>query len=270
MITHLSHAPANPVGRFVAELWLVRGRLPQTTRQALLPDGAVVLMFNLGAPQRLCDRRAPHRHTSFQASWISGQQPQPIVLERAGLCHLVGIRFRAGGALPLFGFSIAELTGRVVELEAIWGHEASALREQLAEAPTDRALLACLERQLATQLRAAPAPNPRIVHAAHRLQEGGTGVARIAGEIGWSHKHLIQEFTRAVGLTPKHYGGVQRLQRALRLIGHAREVNWSDVAVAAGYYDQAHLANELRAHTGYSGSELLRRRTPYVGYLDVD
>ena len=269
MISHLLHVPSAPVSFFVENMWLVRGRMPQTTRQVLLPDGAMAVMFNLGEPQRVCDRDDLRRHTVYRASWVSGQQPQPLVLQQAGQIHLAGIRFHPGGAWPLFRFSLAELTGRVLELEDIWGRDAARVREQLGDTRGDRALLACLERWLAFRLRDAPRPDARVSHAAARLQAGGTGVARIADEASWSHKHLVHEFTRRVGLAPKHYGRVQRLQRALRHIGFAPTVDWADVALTSGYYDQAHLINEFRELAGVTPSELLGRRLPYLGYLSV-
>ncbi len=96
--------PRAPVGHFVENMWLVRGRVPQPVRQMLLPDGAFVVIFNLGEPQKLCERADVQRHAVFRASWVSGQQPRPIVIEQGGAYHLAGIRFRPGGAFPLFGF----------------------------------------------------------------------------------------------------------------------------------------------------------------------
>lgn len=121
MMIHLVRVPRRPVGDFVEQLWLVRGVIPVPQRQMLLPDGALVVMFNLGPPQRLCERADTRRHELFRASWVSGQQPQPIVIEQSGAYHLAAIRFRLGGAFPLFRFSIAELTGRVVELKTFGG-----------------------------------------------------------------------------------------------------------------------------------------------------
>jgi AraC-like DNA-binding protein len=228
-----------------------------------------VVIFNLGEPQKLCERADVRRHAVFRASWVSGQQPQPIVIEQTGACHLVGIRFRPGGAFPLFQFSLAELTGRVVELEDIWGPEAGLVRQQLGEVHDDLAVLSCLERWLARRLRDEAIPDRRVSLAAELLRRGGTGVGRIADETGLSHKHLVHEFTRRVGLTPKHFGRVQRLQRVVAQVGQRPAVDWADQAAASGFYDQAHLINEFRELIGLTPSEYLGRRGPYPGYLNV-
>jgi AraC-like DNA-binding protein len=200
---------------------------------------------------------------------VSGLQPQPIVIEQAGSYHLAGIRFRPGGAFPLFRFSLAELTGRVVELEDIWGREASAVRQQLGAAGDDQARLVCLELWLARRLKPETAPDPRIGFAARMLQRGGTGVGRLAEVTNLSHKHFVHEFERQVGLTPKYFGRVQRLQRTIALVGHRNRVDWPEVALAGGFYDQAHLINEFRGLIGITPTDYLARRTPYPGYLNV-
>ena len=269
MFTHLLHVPAAPVSRFVENLWLVRGRVPQPNRQMLLPDGALVVIFNLGEPQRLCERADVRRHALFRASWVSGQQPQPIVIEQAGGYHLAGIRFRPGGAFPLFRCSQAELTGRVVELADLWGREAGAVRAQLGDAPNGAALLRRLERWLARRYRDASGSDERVAFAAAALQRGGTGVGRIAELANISAKHLVQQFTRQVGLAPKYFGRVQRLQRTIRAIGQRPAVDWTEIALAGGFYDQAHLINEFRDLTGLTPGDYLARRSPYLGYLNV-
>jgi AraC-like DNA-binding protein len=110
-----------------------------------------------------------------------------------------------------------------------------------------------------------------VAYAAARLEEGGSGVGRIAAATGWSHKHFVHEFARWVGVAPKQYGRVQRLQRALRHVGlkAAGSVDWADTAATGGFYDQAHLVNEFRDLTGLTPGALLARRMPYVGYLSV-
>ncbi len=269
MFVHLLHVPRAPVSHFVENMWLVRGQVTNPVRQMLLPDGALVVIFNLGEPQKLCERSDLRRHAIFRASWVSGLQPQAIVIEQAGSYHLAGIRFRPGGASPLFRFSIAELTGRVVELEDIWGREASTVRQQLGSAVDERARLVCLEEWLARRVKAGAAPDPRIGFAARMLQSGGMGVGRLAKETNLSHKHFVHEFQRQVGFTPKYFGRVQRLQRTIALVGQRSRVDWPQVALTGGFYDQAHLINELRRLIGISPTEYLARRSPYPGYLNV-
>jgi AraC-like DNA-binding protein len=118
-------------------------------------------------------------------------------------------------------------------------------------------------------LKRETAPDPRIGFAARMLQRGGTGVGRLAEETNLSPKHFVHEFERQVGVTPKYFGRIQRLQRTIVLVGHRSRVDWPEVALDGGFYDQAHLINEFRRLIGLTPTEYLARRSLYPGYLNV-
>jgi AraC-like DNA-binding protein len=272
MLFNLRHVPGPPLSRYIENLWLVEGTLAARWRNMIFPDGAMELILNLGDAQKLCDLRDPGLRTNFRRSWISGERSEPIIIEEAGRIHLVGVRFKPGGAYPFFRFPISELTGRVVELGAIWGGAIEPLREQLAGAPNPRVLFARLETWLRQRLSNNHAEsNGAIAFAVEQIQRGG-GQARISGiteTIGISHKHLVREFELRVGLTPKLLSRVCAFQAAISWIGFKDKVNWADVAVACGYYDQAHFIHEFRAFTGMTPAAYLNRRGPFLNYIDI-
>jgi len=235
----------------------------------ILPDGAVELIINLGDPQKLCHPDDYSRSTSFRHSWISGERTAPIVIDEAGDVHLIGVRLRAGGALPFLGLPLSEFTGRVVELDAVLGREIDRLRDHLGEAPNDNARFTLLEAWLLERIRARMQP-PRAVSYALEIIRRGGDTARIGGiadEIGLSHKHLLREFDRWVGLRPKTFARICSFQRAINWIGHKPSVDWADAAVACGYYDQAHFIHEFRAFSGLTPASYLTKRGPFLNYL---
>lgn len=252
------------MSQFVEELWLVRMHLEAPVRMTLLPDGGMALLVNLADPQKRCDGPV----ATFRRSWISGAHPGPIELELGGRYEALGIAFRTGGAAPLFRFGLAELTGRVMELEDIWGREARELREQLGEPRCDGDRLALLERWLARRYRdAEPAARIRFAAAQLARRDVAVPVGEVARALNLSPKHLVAEYSRHTGLTPKHFARVRRMRAAIEHIGFAASPDWSDVAAACGFYDQAHLINEFRALVGTTPTRYLARRTPYLGYL---
>ena len=94
-------------------------------------------------------------------------------------------------------------------------------------------------------------------------------VGQIADEIGISHKHLLREFERCVGLTPKVLSRIYSFQRVIHCVGQRPEVNWAEAAALCGYYDQAHLIREFRAFSGLTPSAYLSKRGPFLNYLEV-
>lgn len=237
----------------------------------ILPDGAMELIINLGDPQTLCALDDPSHRTVFRYSWISGERTEPIVIEETGDVHLIGIRFRAGGAWPFLGVPLREFSGQVMELDSVLGPEISELRDRLKEATSDDARFDLVEGWLQQRIRKRTPPTRAVNYALGVIQRGADEmrIGRMAVEIGISHKHLLREFDRCVGLTPKTFARLCAFQRVIQSVGQKPKVEWADTAAKCGYYDQAHLIREFRAFSGLTPANYLAKRGPFLNYLEV-
>jgi AraC-like DNA-binding protein len=152
----------------------------------------------------------------------------------------------------LLGVPAHELRDRTVPLEDVWGaRRARRLTERVVERP-----LAALADWASS---AAADPLGERVRA---LLDGGSSVAAAADELGYSTRQLHRRLLPVIGYGPQHLGRVLRLNRA---VGQADAgVAWVQVALGAGYVDQAHLARDVRALTGVTPTELRRERVRSV------
>jgi AraC-like DNA-binding protein len=141
----------------------------------------------------------------------------------------------------------------------IWGSRAGELRDRLREAGAATEKFRVMETALLERL------NKRVeLHAAvlYGLAEFARAphvrsVLEVAREAGLSRRRFAQLFREQVGLTPKLYYRLRRFQDVLRQIALGAPVDWADLAMAGGYCDQAHLANEFRHFSGISPSTYL-------------
>ena len=269
VLSHRIRPVLPPLAPHVEHLWIVRGHLPMRWRNMILPDGAMELIINLGDPQTLSALDDPKRRTVFRRSWISGERTEPIVIDEAGEVHLAGIRLRPGGAWPFLGIPLREFSGQVVELEDVLGPEIAELRERLGEATGDDARFDLMEEWL--RVRRRTPPTRAVSYALKLIQRGETAVhiGRMADRIGISHKHLLREFDRCVGLNPKTFARVCAFQRVIQSVGQKVDVEWADTAANCGYYDQAHLIREFRAFSGLTPMSYLAKRGPFLNYLEL-
>src|SRR4030095_9512738 len=91
-------------------------------------------------------------------------------------------------------------------------------------------------------------PTRAVTYALRAIQRGADAVriGQMADKIGISHKHLLREFDRCVGLTPKTFARVCAFQRVIQSVGHKAQVEWAEAAAEWGYYDRAHLVRASR------------------------
>jgi transcriptional regulator GlxA family with amidase domain len=163
------------------------------------------------------------------------------------------------GAYALFGVPIHELTNVVADLTVILGRAGERIIEQLAKAPGWRNQCALLDRALTARAAAGPTPAPQVAHALRRLQRtaGRIPIATLAGEVGWSRRHLLTRFREQIGLPPATAARVIRFQRAARMLQQPDRPSLAEIAQRSGYWDQSHLNREFRALAEATPTELI-------------
>jgi len=142
-----------------------------------------------------------------------------------------GVRLRPGAFTALFGVPAAELRDRRLPL-------ADVVRP----------------RPLAELAREAPPPDPL---AALALASPRGDVRALARESGWSPRHLRRRLEAVTGHGPKRLARIGRLQA---LLAAGRGESWARAAAEHGYYDEAHMANDVRALAGATPHALLQGR----------
>jgi AraC-like DNA-binding protein len=228
-----------PLERFIERIDVTVPKPGETRRTIdLLPDGTTSLVLRvLGDAAADVGVRGPCTRAYYKTT--------------ASIPLAVRVVFRPGGAYPFFGVSIGELADRIVSLDALWGsHAERRLLEQVIDAMNqgDRAVVAIVEQALTDRMRTKPF-EPAAALAARAavplLARGDTAIDDVVRELGISGRHLRRAFHATVGLGPKAYARIARFQRALALAS-TRAGHWNDVAVRAGYFDQAHLIADFR------------------------
>lgn len=266
----LAYIPRPPLSKFVELLWHYEGGDPPHEKERVLPTGTMEMVINLrDDPLRVYDGEYHDRFRSFRGSLVCGAHSGFFVIDTAGQACVMGVAFKPGGAFPFLGLPACELRDAHVSLETLWGTRAVELRDRLLEARTLEVKFRVLEQTL---LARATRPLMRHPAVAFALEEFGDAsharlVSDVTGRIGLSQRRFIQVFSEEVGLTPKLFCRIQRFQEALRLIGGRQRVEWADVALGCGYFDQAHFIHDFRAFSGLTPTDYLTHRGEHPNHF---
>jgi AraC-like DNA-binding protein len=128
-----------------------------------------------------------------------------------------------------------------------------------------------LERFLLRRLAAASPRSGLVEFALREFQDPGriVSVGDVVERSGVSARRFIEQFRNQVGLAPKAFCRMARFRQVIDRLVSATEVDWSDTALACGYYDQAHFIHEFREFAGVSPATYLRCRTASPNHLRV-
>ncbi|MFZ9159286.1 MAG: helix-turn-helix domain-containing protein, partial [Aquirufa sp.] len=71
-----------------------------------------------------------------------------------------------------------------------------------------------------------------------------------------SYKTLSRLFQEVIGISPKEYVQIKRVNQSLALFASSKDIKSQDLADQLGYYDSAHFINEFKKYTGKTPKSL--------------
>jgi AraC-like DNA-binding protein len=185
---------------------------------------------------------------------VAGPDTRPRVVTLEPGSRFVGARLRLGAAGAVLGLPASELCDVSPDAAEVLGRDVvAALLEELAAGLDPHALLL-----RAIQLRGVREPDQLVRAAIGALGRPRARVGPVAAELGVSARQLHRRVRDAVGYGPKMLQRVLRF-RQLQALAPAPLV---ELALDAGYADQAHMTAEVTQMAGVSPVRFLKDRTP--------
>ncbi|HEX9066369.1 MAG TPA: helix-turn-helix domain-containing protein [Streptosporangiaceae bacterium] len=233
----------------------------EPARHTGLPSPYLTLIFTLDEPLTIVAHPDPAQPGGDYVTLAGGLHTAPAIITHAGSQSGIQVYLSPLGAMAFLGCPAGELAGIDVDATQVCGPLAAEIQERIRDAPAWDVRFAVLDEAFGQLLGAALGGglgqvSPEVRFAWRRLlRSGGTVTASaLAGETGWSGRHLRSRFAREIGLTPKTAGRVVRFDRARRLLRRraesGRPLDLAALAVHCGYYDQSHLDAEFRSLAG--------------------
>jgi len=230
-VIHRLHFPKLPLSQFVENIWYVQGQHVDYAREKILPDGAIELIIDLDSwPKKIFDDEiTTESYRTVKRAWISGERTRYIVIGTDNT-HLIGIRFKPGGAYPFFGFPISELSEYVTELDLIWGRLVYDIRDQLLEIDSPEEKLLRLESFLLEQGVApwnelplwVPSTDPDHLGFARVDCSRAVAAGLVTRPLGETVDAVLDEFATLVDDDPRRRGKLTA-ERERELIARWRE-----------------------------------------------
>jgi len=235
--------PAPALREHLSCLWYQSVAPDEAARtQRVLPDACIDIVWQAG-----------------EAAHIAGPDTGPVLAPMSPGTLVVGARFRPGHAPDFLGVAAHELRDAQPELAALWG-EASARRLRESDATgSAEGMLDLLQGEVAARL--GRVRDGDVPVAAMAWAQGRTGLDRLGADLHLGDRQLRRRVEERFGYGPAILRRVLRLQRLLAL-GARHDGSLADLALAAGYADQAHMTRECRRLTGLSPVRLFAEWLP--------
>lgn len=225
--------------------WSIEGAGSEIHAERIYPDGSPGLVLNVGEKCTTdnglvtmqpgsCYLVGPM--TSYKETYLNQKH------------HLIGVCFKPGALSQFYNYlPLAEITEQTVELEKALAPDTSKMQElSFAE----------LNAFFFKRLNAPKLDLSTIVKCIKETR-GQITVDALAKKNHMTLRQLERSFHKHIGITPKEFINITRFQHAFsEITRNKKQKSLLDIAIEHGYYDHAHLTNDVKRYTGRPPSEL--------------
>jgi AraC-like DNA-binding protein len=238
---HSRRSPAASLSSWIDHYWMVRWDLRglEPYRAQMLPHPNFQVVFEAGGSQ------------------VSGVSTCMFTRMLAGESHVFGVKFSAGAFRRFLNAPASSLMDRTVAVRQIFGDEVNALDAVLVSRDTSEDEMIAAANAFFLPRLPAP-PDETIVLAGElvgRILEDRAikTVDDLVSRAGIGKRTLQRVFNEYVGVNPKWVIRRYRLHELIERVHDGKQpVDWAQLALELGYFDQAHLINDFRSIVGYS------------------
>jgi AraC-like DNA-binding protein len=239
--------PSAALAPFVDHLWEKQvdeaGIIPYEI-ETIFPEDQTVLTYSFGK-----DYYRSHANTeNFRAIngvQLEGLHQAPNFYKHRPGIHVFGVKFRVGGLFAFLNSPIfttnnvsSDANFLFIDLPELVSEMGFTLRCQHIEAYL---LDTLIDKQAKKYFK--------LLQLVEELETDALSISN-------SYKTLTRLFHEVIGISPKEYVQIKRINQSLALFASTKDIKSQDLADQLGYYDSAHFINEFKKYTGKTPTSL--------------
>lgn len=229
----------------------------------MIPNGCLELIIHLNDLH--CDLNKDDTWSQTPDYMILGMCTQPHEVQFQGYVNVFAIRFKPEGLYNIFGLPVAMFKDSYEDMSLVLGHKFRDFSHRVKEEKGVAAMINRTEQYLLSCLRGTKIDFGYINLAADLIRKTkGIRIEDLPGKVYISQRQLEREFKDKVGISPKHYLRITRINEVLRLLDTNQEMDLTRVAYYCGYFDQAHFINDFKSMTGKNPSIFIKEREQFI------
>jgi AraC-like DNA-binding protein len=251
--------PAPELSLYIKHFLILENSTLNGVVHRLIPDGNPGIVFHYETPL-LQNAGGDTPYIQQPKSFIYGQVTATIDLISEGRIGMIVVVLQPYALNALTKIPAYQLTNTNRSLREIWGQQGSRLEKAVLSARETHARLALIETFLIGKLRVTPDPIVKNSIDWMKAHPDSASINELVAQLPIGERQLERAFKAHVGVSPKLYANMIRLQFFLKSMRRPGEKNLTNLAYGSGFYDQAHLVRTFKNKSGITPSRYLQVR----------
>ncbi len=229
----------------------------------MIPNGYLDLIIHLNDLH--CDLENDDTWSQTPDYMILGLFTKPYEVRFKNFVKVFAIRFKPEGLYNVFGLPASMLKNRYEDMQLILGNGFRDFCHRLKEEKSIIAMIKRTENYLLKNLLDRNIGLSYVNRAAEIIRKTkGTRIDDLAENLFISQRQLEREFKDKLGISPKHYLRITRLNEVLRLLNDNQMIDLTSIAYQCGYFDQAHFINDFKRITGHNPTIFIKESEQFI------
>ncbi|MEO9869548.1 DUF6597 domain-containing transcriptional factor [Ekhidna sp.] len=254
-----THQLPETLSPYIESVFHFKNFVPDHSIERVVPTGHIFILFELdGYTRNTLDNDTLKPKAAYQKVWISGAHKNYISISAHENSEMFVIQFKPYGAYPFLHFPLKEISNQVVHTEPFLGNELTSLREELLHPSNSADKFSVAETWLNHRLQKDKAPPPALIGFYEELQKApAANYPLIVENYPNTQKHLIDQFKKYIGLTPKSSQRILRFNEILQKVHKKEMISWAQIAYQCGFTDQSYFIKEFKLFSGFNPEEFI-------------
>lgn len=231
------------------------------TRLRMFSDGNTGMVFNLGDPLLLLSQDESIREI-LPAVFVYGQLGHFQNIQTTGKVNILIVVFQPFGISSFLHCAASELKNRIITLDPFFGNSISLLSDQLLSQTRILDRIQLIEQFLMREpANGDTGKNTLVCQAIYLIKQhhGNFPMNTLIATLNVSERKLQRTFEEHVGVSPKHFSNISRVQYFLKLLRKNPGESKTRLTYEAGFYDQAHLIREMKNISGFTPGQYINQ-----------
>ncbi|MBN2777391.1 MAG: AraC family transcriptional regulator [Bacteroidales bacterium] len=247
------------LGNYVESIFYHKDYVPDHNIERVVPTGNIFILFELDNFQRNTFDNELKPNGVYTKAWVSGMHQKYLNISAHQHSEMLIVQLKSTGAYPIFKVAISELNETVKPAEIYFGESILKLRDEITKNSNTTNKFKKVENWLLKLLDENKSAPQDIIDVVTKLQNNPFSKHQeLLKDYPKTQKHLISQFRKYAGLSPKSLHRIFRFNKLLEIINQKKEIIWTEIVYETGYADQSHFIKDFQEFCGFNPSKYIK------------